>query len=175
MPPVEDESLAGSTPTPADAALAPEGFDLQGWLSGVKPARRTVTVYGRADLLAEAEQLRWHLSLASGDDKAEIAAQLEATLEQIRASAADFIIEGRTSTWLETIHQGFEAQKIEDKVERGLRQLAMQIVSPQITYAELSELAKLREPDVVRMLEVATELNSQPIGVTPGFLLGASG
>ena len=58
----EDRSLGEFEVVESDAPSNPADFDFTGWLAGFRPVRRSVKLYGRADLIGDAERL-----LADGD------------------------------------------------------------------------------------------------------------
>lgn len=80
---------------------AVDGFDFGAWLSGAKKPERSVTVYGRADLVAELEELEEQLQaarnnpvhddrLASTGTPQAIASKIARLQEQMRDSAHTF-------------------------------------------------------------------------------------
>ena len=87
-------SDAFTKPEPADE------FDLDSWISGAKLPEKSATVYGRADLVAEYEELDRRLrsegkteivdDRLSGDPKVAIAQRMEQVRQALQSSALTF-------------------------------------------------------------------------------------
>ena len=78
-----------------------DGFDLNAWITGAKLPERAVTVYGRADLVAEFYELEQQLlalqsgegvqdDRLTGDPRVPIAQKMDALREQMQSSALTF-------------------------------------------------------------------------------------
>lgn len=167
-PSLADEAVVGS------ADLNPKTFDVADWLAGVQPVRRSHTMYARADLVAQVDELAALEMVTHASRRAPIVAEAVELTEQIKASGITFVIEGKTATWETAFRKGLDAEKATGSVERSLRQMAAQIVEPTVTYDDLSFLAEHREAELARMLDVMTEANHRPVGLNPRFLRGAS-
>ena len=172
----QDAAIDEPTAKPvADPAVGdPKSFDLAGWIAGVRPVRRRVPVYGRGDLQAPIDELSAREALATGDRQKTLRQQLEALTDELQESVVVFEIEGRTSTWLAQFHADLKDAGVTDPTEASIRQLAAQIVTPQVTYEDLRALADVRDQEVMRLMSAAGQANSQPVTLDPRFLRGAS-
>lgn len=81
--------------------VAADEFDLDAWIDGAKLPEKSVTVYGRADLVAEFEQLNEQLRTMkaaatlddgrlSGDPQARLARRMEDVRTEMQSSALTF-------------------------------------------------------------------------------------
>lgn len=103
--------------TPATEQAAPdlplpENFNLDEWISGVRSTVRSCTIYQRADLLAELEDLERRLQLVEAEDAEEFGiedaadsaealnARIDQVYKQLLDSAVTFKVEGRSADWL---------------------------------------------------------------------------
>lgn len=154
-------------------------FDLNAWIAGVQPTVRSVTLYQRADLLAEVDELERRIKVAEraqagagpededeldgGDDVESLRARLTEVLQQWSSSAVTFRVQGRTDEWREQKKKELIRQGIKDETEITLRQVAASIVSPAgVTYEHLAHLNEVAQAQV-KMLVVAWSMaNHQP-------------
>ena len=84
----------------SDAFTKPTDFDLESWISGAKLPEKSATVYGRADLVAEFEELDRQLRAEgkgdledgrmTGDPKVAIAQRMEEVRQALQSSALTF-------------------------------------------------------------------------------------
>lgn len=145
MPENTDESLADAViDTTPD--LDAETFDFAGFLAGVRPTRRSVKIYPRADLIGVMEGLVE--AYAEEKDRAKAAAILkdyEAARDEFDTSARMFTVEGRSAEWVEDfranaasrlgVDPGWDAQEPTPEMVKAretilLHQLAEQLVNP---------------------------------------------
>lgn len=108
---IDDESLA-SDPTEvaevvdATPALDADDFDWDAFLQGVRPTRRAVKVYGRADLVADMEevagQFRDDLPAA---EKRRIRDEVLALRAQFEASGQYFVTEARSADRVDKVRK----------------------------------------------------------------------
>lgn len=156
-----------------DGSINPDTFDLAGWLAGVQPTRRRVTIYGRGDLQAEIDELSAAEAVARGAEQKRLAVRLAELTAELQASAMTFEIEGRTSTWVAKVADELRKNGVPaEEVDLGL--LAAQIVSPAVTIDQIKALREVREADVLRLVDAVVNANSRPVGLDPRFLRGAS-
>lgn len=85
----------------SDAFTKDDGFDLDSWISGARLPEKAVTVYGRADLVAEFGELEQRLlamqsgegvqdDRLTGDPRIPLARQMDDLREQMKSSALTF-------------------------------------------------------------------------------------
>lgn len=74
---------------------APEKFDLASWIAGFQPTRKSCILYGRTDLLATIDRLDAEASLPglAGEEKRRILNEANATLDELKASGVEFIVQ----------------------------------------------------------------------------------
>lgn len=161
-----------------DETLDPATFDIASWIAGVKSTIRSVTLYQRPDLLAEADELERKIAIAGrarppqgdgedtlgeDDDLTQLTDRLTAVLRDFSASAMTFRVQGRTDEWRDAAEKRLKKAGVRDETELVLRQLAESIVSPAgITYEHLAHLNEVSQPQV-KMLLVAWQMaNSAP-------------
>ena len=156
-------------------------FDLGAWIGGVKSTVRAVTLYQRADLLAEIDDLERRLTLARktagqggapegedalGDDTDEVTSltrQLEQALLAFTGSAVVFRVQGRSDEWRDAAKKRLKKQGITDETEVVLRSLADSIISPAgVTYEHLAHLNEVSQPQVKMLLTAWAMANHQP-------------
>lgn len=165
----DDESLAGPGPT-VDTAFGAATFDLDRWVQGVLPTRRSVTVYQRPDLLAQIDDLAAREAVARREDRDALVAQATELTDKLRESAVRFVIEGRTSAWVVDYAKSLEAQGVKDSTDVILHQLAAQVVEPVgVTFEHLKTLAEVTEPQVSRMVEALVTANQSAPQINPRF------
>src|SRR5689334_3338966 len=84
---------------------APQDFDLDDWLDNARLPERSVTVFGRADLVAEHQELEEQLTRARAvysdderlvDPTTDLAARMRELSEQMQASALTFRLRALT-------------------------------------------------------------------------------
>ena len=143
---------------------APEDFDVASWLGGVRPTRRAVRLYGRADVLGRMEEIAGMVELV--DDPGELLDEFDALKDAFEASSRWFVVEARSAEWVEDFRrvarQRYGLGKRDTITERHqvailLAQLAEQIVSP--TGVTPEHLERLHETN-------AGELNKLVVAMT---------
>lgn len=137
--------------TPEETAPlgAPEDFDLDAWLTDAKRPERSVTVYKRADLLAELDDLERRIdelnsipeedqSLA--DSPSALEAEYLAKAQAFHDSGLLIRVKGLTSDEITAI--GEESKAAKDTAEQaGRRLVAAALVSPKLTFDQLKKLS----------------------------------
>src|SRR5690348_16049614 len=90
-----------------------QDFDLDAWIDDARVPEQSVTVYGRADLVAEHQQLEDQLTRvrASHDDgrlvdpSVELARRLQEVSDRMEASALTFRVRGLTRAELKAVQE----------------------------------------------------------------------
>jgi len=111
------------------------------WLAGSTATKRSVRIYSRGDLIAEASRLDRELQRARSipeEDRAAndptpegVIARMAALNEEFEASGIDVVVEGRSEASREAITKALpEGVDRKDDKEVGLHWLAAAIVSP---------------------------------------------
>lgn len=176
-----------------DAFTKPDadGFDFDSWLSTAKPPERSVTVYGRADLVAELEELEEQLQSANqsalnddrlngGNTPKAVAARISAVQGEMKSSAVTF----RFRALSKATTKGFydDAPKVKDEDgEAGpdmewvaTRWVAAASVQPKVTVAQVEQLREhIGEGQFVALWEAAFSATNQKRVSVP-FSLAAS-
>lgn len=153
------------THTNPDETITPETFDLAAWIAGVTPVERTVTVYAHGHLFAVLSALEAEYNEAKAavnvDDMRDAKAKMRTVANQIRASALDITVQGRSADWVQRFRKDCEDRGL-DGDETTLEQLAAQIIAPEgITPAMLATLRARIEPQVVALLQAVAAVNTQ--------------
>lgn len=177
-----DEALGEAFVKPeSESALAepkglePRDFGFAAWLSGVTPVRETVTIYPDGHSQAEISKLAKLEAGAPKGERAALAEQLRDLYAKRIASGMDFVLEGRTATWVKDFHEKAKAEGVTDPIEVTLRQIAAQLVAPEgVTADHLRQIWNVREADVDALAEAALTVNRAKLGIDPRFLPGAS-
>lgn len=153
------------THTNPDETINPETFDLAAWIAGVTPVERTVTVYAHGHLFAVLSALEAEYNEAKAamnvDDMRDAKDKMRTVANQIRASALDITVQGRSADWVQRFRKTCEERGL-DGDETTLEQLAAQIIAPEgITPAMLATLRDRIEPQVVALLQAVAAVNTQ--------------
>ena len=183
-----DEPLGG-----IDTSTTPtvEDFDLDAWLNGARPSRRSITLYSRGDLIGRLEEFVSLIELADDDEQRQV---IEIAAEKVQheflASGQVFTVEGRSSEWVKAYREGCAKQMglklgvktgtVKDETEYALRMLAEQVVVPSgMTYEKLKRLSEIAEPEVMKLITAQVAANTQAAAtvgvVTRDFSQGRSG
>jgi hypothetical protein len=163
---------------------APEDFDFDEWLSDAKRPARSVTVYKRADLLADLDDLERRISeLANIPEEDQTLSHSPANLEQEYLALAQQFhdsgllvrVKGLTSDEMNAINSaGKEAKETQEQIGRRLVEAAL--VSPKMSFDQLGKLSKAigdaQMQQIVRAYQLAT---LQAPEVTVPFSLRSSG
>lgn len=163
---------------------APEEFDLDAWLTDAKRPERSVTVYKRADLIADLDELERQIDNAqrAGADEetlsggtATLEAEYLAKLQEFHDSALTVRVRGLTSEEMAEIHS--EGKKLkENQSQIGRRLIEAALVYPRISIDGLERLSKAigdaQMTEIVNAYQLATM--KAPV-VTVPFSLRSSG
>ena len=164
-----DEELSMSdlnlTHTNPDTTVTPETFDLAAWIAGVTPVQRTITIYARGDLFADLSALETRYDeakrAANVDDMRALKEQMREVADQIRASALDITVQGRSADWVQRFRKDCEDRGV-DGDQATLEQLAAQITAPEgLTVDMLATLRDRIEPQVVALVQAVATVNTQ--------------
>ena len=172
MPKTDDDSpLGGFAVTDVTPALPePEDFDVDAWLAGVRPTRRAVVLYARADILARLDEIDARVrSLPDGDEVDALIDEFEALRAEYR-DGRPFVVEGRSPEWVEHFKRTALADlgvrkgdgTREQRVEVMMAQLAEQIVSPEgLTVEHLQALNERNAGELNKLVVAMTFANNQ--------------
>lgn len=152
------------THTEPDATVTPETFDLAAWIAGVTPVQRTVTLYARGDLFADLSALENRYDeakrAANVDDMRALKEQMRDVADQLKASALDITVQGRSADWVQRFRADMEERGI-DGDQATLEQLAAQITAPEgLTVDMLATLRDRIEPQVVALVQAVATVNT---------------
>lgn len=152
------------THTEPDTTVTPETFDLAAWIAGVTPVQRTVTLYARGDLFADLSALESRYDeakrAANVDDMRVLKAQMREVADQIRASALDITVQGRSAEWVQRFRKDMDERGV-DGDQATLEQLAAQITAPTgLTVDMLATLRDRIEPQVVALVQAVATVNT---------------
>lgn len=92
----DTSSITDVNPSDAtDGGDVPGKFDLASWIAGFQPTRKSCVLYGRTDLLATIDRLDAEASLPglAGEEKRRILDEANATLDELKASGVEFIVQ----------------------------------------------------------------------------------
>lgn len=167
-----------------DITVAPtvDDFDFQSWLEGVRPTRRAVRLYARADLIGRMEEIAGEAAEAEnrGDSDAleALVDEMESLREAFDASARWFVVEARSPEWVDDFHRVRARDMGIKKGEPGerqkqqilLEQLAEQIVTPTGVTAEALAVMLDRAAGEVNKLIVAMTFANQQVADSAGVL-----
>ena len=159
----EELTMSDLTPTNPTETVTPETFDLAAWIAGVTPVQRTVTLYARGDLFAALSALETRYDeakrAANVDDMRALKEQMRAA--QIKASALDITVQGRSAEWVQRFRKDMDERGI-DGDQATLEQLAAQITAPTgLTVDMLATLRDRIEPQVVALVQAVATVNTQ--------------
>ena len=104
------------THTNTDETVTPETFDLAAWIAGVTPVERTVTVYAHGHLFAVLSALEAEYNEAKAavnvDDMRDAKDKMRTVANQIRASALDITVQGRSADWVQRFRDHNPGKKL---------------------------------------------------------------
>lgn len=159
----------------------PTDFDLDAWIDGAKLPEKAVTVYGRADLVAEHHELNQRLQDAGRDDGLQddrltgspagrLAQQIRDIEEQMRKSALTF----RFRAILDADVEAAKKAHPSNDDARAYFMLTKQVVHPQVTEAQWPKIReRIGEGQFEALLNAAAEASRQRQISVP-FSLAAS-
>lgn len=147
----------------------PEHFDLGAFIAGVRPTRRSVRLYARADLIGDLERIAERIdSLPDGAEVDGLVAEAVRLQAEFEASGVWFTVEKRSSEWVEHFRRdaaarlGVSDETAEGRIVLLLHQLAAQIVTPVgVTYAHVRALMDSNEGELNKLVVALTAANEQ--------------
>lgn len=181
MSSIEDEALLSEETPVQDTSVDvpvqtnPEDFDFPVWLEGVRPTRRGVRLYSRADVIARLEQVADEIDAQPEDaDVSDLIDEAERLQDTFRKGVVWVVVEKRSSEWLDAFRE--EGAKrlgvtLNDKGEVGdkdkatrlmFEQIAAQIVEPEgFTADHLERLYHANEGEVTKLLTTTRRVNNE--------------
>ena len=163
-------------------------FDLDAWISGAKLPERSVTVYGRADLVAEFEGLEERLHAIKDDEppadrlgvtseSVRIAGRMESLRQEMKGSALTFRFRALTRDEQKAITDAAPKGKDgePDQLYVAANWIAKACISPGMTAAQAEQMRpRLGEGQYASLWDTAwTVSNAKHVDVP--FSLAASG
>jgi hypothetical protein len=160
---------------------APQPFDLDAWIDGAKLPEKAVTVYGRADLVAEHHELSQQLQAANsgpsldddrmvGSPSGRLAQQIRDVEEQMRKSALTFRFRAILDGDIEAAKKAHPS----NENARAYFMLTKQVVHPQVSEAQWPKIReRIGEGQFEALLNTAAEASHQRQISVP-FSLAAS-
>lgn len=186
----DDEPLSAAPATRETAGITdttppldPQTFDLGGFIGGVRPTRRTVALYGRADLIAAMDEAANRYDLAQDDDEAAQCLDIyERAKAAFLASVTHWTVEKRSSEWIEDrwaayaqanglkLDKDGSAANLRDKLRFLIDQLAGQVVEVKdhdgntiardVTHESLRALYDTNEGEFNKLLYAMQDANA---------------
>ena len=167
---LEDEMTMDEVTAPVvdEAVLAEKaaGFDLEAWVQGMTPVRRSVTIYG--DMSGNADigilEARIREARLAGADTKEIRAletNKRAVAKHVADSALDFVFEGRSADWIRRATKDAQEAGVED-AEILYRVMCGQIVEPAgVTPKLIGDIAAVDGGQFANLLAMWKQTNAE--------------
>jgi hypothetical protein len=170
--------------------LDPKTFDVDAWLTGAKLPEHSVVVYGRADLLAVADDLQRRITAAEEDEAADsaperaVGEQLESARlrEEYGAIAEEFDASAmtiRVRALPESVTTVLEAKQERGEIrkeDRFLHDIVAGAVEPQLS---LEQVIRMREKiggaQTMKIWRAIFQATGEQPEVSPAFLPRRSG
>ena len=179
-----DESFADEVEQEIPEAfrrIVPEGedpgdFTFAAWLSGVRPTRRSETIYARLDLQAEIDRMA-EMEIRATDGRGDEYRQraIELTAELV-ASGIPFVLEARSAEWIQSFHDDLDKRGIKDESARIVEQIAAQVISPEgVTAEDLAALYEITPAQVTKLVQALVNVNTAVPVINPRFSRPSSG
>lgn len=155
-----------------------EDFDVAEWLGGVRPTRRGVRLYARADVIARMEEIASLIEdLPEGDALDDLVEEFERLQRLFEASGRWFVVEGRSQEWVEDYRRvakrdmGIKRDPSErQKMQIILGQLAEQIATPSGVTVEMLDRLNDSAPGELSKLIVAMTFANEQVAQSAGVL-----
>lgn len=148
----------------------PAEFNLQAFVRGVRPTRRSVKLYQQADLVSQLEKLADQIEqLPDGPQVDALIDQAEDLQAKFLSGGVWFTVEKRSSEWVQAYRErtaaaaGLKNTDTEQaKMQLMLHQLAAQIVEPAgVTVEDLRAMYDQNEGEVSKLVVAMTMVNEQ--------------
>lgn len=173
----EERSLAeiNEAPAPVEPAIVdttveptPENFDLDAWVEGVRPTRKSVKLYPSAHLVARMEELAVEIDNTPEDVNIDgLIDEFYQAKRQFHAGVW-FTIEQRSSEWVQKFRKdmakrhNLKDDEDKDAATISLYQMAEQIIQPQgVTYNHLRKLQANNEGELAKLIGALQRVNQQ--------------
>lgn len=157
---VEDDLTVDSSVTPT-----PEDFDLDSWIEGVRPTRKSIKLFPHANLIARMEQIADQIDNAPpGEDVDELISEFEQAKAEFKTGVW-FTIEQRSQEWVDNFRKRKAKDlKITDEGSDAalisIYQMAEQIVQPaDVTFNHLRTLQKSNEGEFAKLVDTLQKTN----------------
>lgn len=170
--------VAGSESIDSSPAVTPEDFSIEDFIAGIRPTRRAIQIFARADLIARLDEI------ATRIDAAEKTSNVDALIDEFQSVKAEFQagtwfeLEKRSSEWVKEFRLAKESALGYSRAVRGdddqatltdeevgeisLHQLAEQIVTPSgVTVDHLRTMLDVNEGEVAKLLAVMVNVNNE--------------
>lgn len=175
---IEDEALlseASGTSVDVPVETNPEDFDFPAWLEGVRPTRRGVRLYSRADVIARLEQVADEIDALPEDaDVSGLVAEAEALQKTWREGVVWVEVEKRSTEWLDAFREEGAKRlgvtlndngECDDKAKAQrlmFEQIAAQIVEPEgFTADHLERLYHANEGELAKLMAATRRVNNE--------------
>jgi ribosomal protein L27 len=148
----------------------PETFDIEAWVAGVRPNRRSVKLHPQAHVVARLEELAEEIDTAP--DGRNVDGMID-EFDRLKAQFNDgvwFTVEQRSTEWIEKCRNDIAARlgvKLEDadrqtSVTIMLQQLAQQVIAPTgVTFQHLQGMFERNEGEVNKLFLAVQQANQQ--------------
>lgn len=123
-------------------SVTPQDFDLDAWLDGADRPQRSVTVYQKAGLIAELDELATRIEHAEADEEAEPSLSEVGESRRLRAKYAEVAAKFHASALTLRIQGHYEYEKRtfkEDNPDASDAELGHVILADAITYPRFSK------------------------------------
>lgn len=161
-------------------------FDIDSWITGAKLPEKAVTVYGRADLIAQYQDLEQQLlstqdggpsdDRMTGDPRARIARRMEQVRDDMRSSAVTFRFRALLKDEVKAIRDAAPRNKDGDADDEfvAARWIAAASIAPRLTPEQAESIrAKIGEGQYAALWDAAySAANDKRVSVP--FSLAAS-
>jgi hypothetical protein len=169
--------------------LDPKTFDVDEWLTGAKLPEHSVVVYGRADLVAQADELERRIADAERDEEAAIGEysvgeqresarlreEYEALADEFAKSARTFRVRAVKPSERDILDAKEERGEIR-KGERGLHEIAVALVEPRMTVDQIRKMREtIGDAQVAKIMNALVRATGEQPEVSPAFLPRRSG
>lgn len=151
--------------------VTPEDFDIEAWISGVRPTRRAVKLHPNAHLLARMDEIADEIdSTPEGEDVDGLIDEFEDLKRQFE-DGVWFTVEKRSTEWVKqfrkrtaqalgvSLTKGNQAALESAAVTVGLAQVAAQTVSPAVTLEQLSRMYEVNQGEVNKLVSLVKHVN----------------
>lgn len=152
----------------------PEKFDFARWMAGFQPTRKACVLYGRTDLLAVIDRLDEEARLPglTEDQKKELLAEAQKTLETLKASGVEFVVQTMSVYAQKELMERLGHKTKDDPVthEMECAFLAAHIVEPTgVTGEDVAGLYRASPQQVEKLSRVVRMVDTESPTITAPF------